>query len=179
MPMYRSWPVVPRPFDDEAFGSWFGRIAARYRIRVDELASAAGVSLDHEGLWLGKLPPQGQEPQRQAMLCRLPARVIDAMAPQTLVVSRRVWYCYPCLDLNQQVRISEERDRCFRHRDRRFRERDRSFRWRDRGLFFGLLKEAGPRRRSVLTLRMNPPAGHSLAPFEGQARCHSNAWTYA
>src|SRR6218665_303639 len=59
MPMYRSWPVVPRPFDDEAFGSWFGRIAARYRIRVDELASAAGVSLDHEGLWLGGRPPQG------------------------------------------------------------------------------------------------------------------------
>ncbi|HEY6355404.1 MAG TPA: hypothetical protein VIY30_13020, partial [Burkholderiaceae bacterium] len=27
-----------------------------------------------------------------------------------------------------QLRISEERDRCFRHRDRRFRERDRSFR---------------------------------------------------
>ena len=26
------------------------------------------------------------------------------------------------------LRISEERDRCFRHRDRRFRERDRSFR---------------------------------------------------
>ena len=26
------------------------------------------------------------------------------------------------------VRISEERDRSFRHRDRRFRERDRSFR---------------------------------------------------
>ena len=26
------------------------------------------------------------------------------------------------------VRISEERDQCFRHRDRRFRERDRSFR---------------------------------------------------
>lgn len=106
MPMYRSWPVVPRPFDDEAFGSWFGRIAARYRIRVDELASAAGVSLDHEGLWLVSRPPQGQALQRLAMLCRLPARVIDAMAPQTLVVSRRFWYCYPCLDLNQQDVLS-------------------------------------------------------------------------
>ena len=32
------------------------------------------------------------------------------------------------LDALVLVRISGERDRCFRHRDRRFRERDRSFR---------------------------------------------------
>ena len=31
------WPVVPRPFQDETFGSWFGRLALRYRIGVDEL----------------------------------------------------------------------------------------------------------------------------------------------
>jgi len=32
------------------------------------------------------------------------------------------------LEIEVQVRISEERDRPFRHRDRRIRERDRSFR---------------------------------------------------
>ena len=32
------WPVVPRPFHDETFGSWFGRLALRYRIDVDQEA---------------------------------------------------------------------------------------------------------------------------------------------
>jgi hypothetical protein len=30
----RPWPVAPRPFDEEAFGSWFGRIASRYQLSV-------------------------------------------------------------------------------------------------------------------------------------------------
>lgn len=33
----RPWPVAPRPFDDEAFGGWLGRLAARYQISVAEL----------------------------------------------------------------------------------------------------------------------------------------------
>ncbi len=32
---YRPWPYAPRPFQDEAFGSWFGRIASRYRMTVE------------------------------------------------------------------------------------------------------------------------------------------------
>jgi hypothetical protein len=40
------WPVVPRPFADETFGSWFGRLALRYRIDVGELLLQAGVEFD-------------------------------------------------------------------------------------------------------------------------------------
>jgi hypothetical protein len=31
----RPWPYAPRPFGDEAFGSWFGRVASRYRMTVE------------------------------------------------------------------------------------------------------------------------------------------------
>ncbi len=31
------WPLAPRPFDEEAFGSWLGRVAAKYRISVAAL----------------------------------------------------------------------------------------------------------------------------------------------
>jgi hypothetical protein len=30
----RPWPIAPRPFFEEAFGSWLGRIAARYKTNV-------------------------------------------------------------------------------------------------------------------------------------------------
>jgi hypothetical protein len=28
------WPLAPRPFDEEAFGSWLGRVVAKYRISI-------------------------------------------------------------------------------------------------------------------------------------------------
>src|SRR5471032_1947307 len=31
------WPLAPRPFDEEAFGSWLGRVATKYRISVAAL----------------------------------------------------------------------------------------------------------------------------------------------
>lgn len=31
------WPVAPRPFYEEAFGNWLGRVAARYKISVGAL----------------------------------------------------------------------------------------------------------------------------------------------
>lgn len=100
-PWAAPWPVVPRPFEGEAFGSWFGRIAGRYRIGVDELASAAGVSLDEGGrAWLASQAPQGEALVRLAALCRLPADTISSMGPSTSISARRLWYCYPCLDLN-------------------------------------------------------------------------------
>ena len=51
-PHSQPWPVAPRPFDDEAFGSWLGRLASRYRIGVDDLVRAAGIELDNAGLLL-------------------------------------------------------------------------------------------------------------------------------
>lgn len=95
------WPVVPQPFDGEAFGSWFGRIAGRYRLSVDELASAAGMGSEEAGgPWLARQAPQGEALLRLAALCRLPADVIGSMGPSKPISARRLWYCYPCLDLN-------------------------------------------------------------------------------
>jgi hypothetical protein len=33
----RPWPFATRPFDDEAFGSWFGRAASRYKLSIDRM----------------------------------------------------------------------------------------------------------------------------------------------
>ncbi|MCC8396840.1 hypothetical protein LJ656_30080 [Paraburkholderia sp. MMS20-SJTR3] len=33
----RPWPVAHRPFDEEAFGSWLGRIASRYALSIAQL----------------------------------------------------------------------------------------------------------------------------------------------
>lgn len=38
--------MVPRPFAGEAFGGWFGRIAARYQMNVDDLALAGDLHFD-------------------------------------------------------------------------------------------------------------------------------------
>lgn len=37
------WPVAPRPFPDEAFGSWFGRLAGRYHLWISTAADATAV----------------------------------------------------------------------------------------------------------------------------------------
>lgn len=41
-----AWPAVQRPFVDEAFGGWFGRVAGRYGFTVDELVAAANIQLN-------------------------------------------------------------------------------------------------------------------------------------
>lgn len=43
---HRPWPIAPRPFLEEAFGSWLGRIAARYQTSVDLIwESGTGVAM--------------------------------------------------------------------------------------------------------------------------------------
>jgi len=37
------WPVAPRTFYEEAFGSWLGRIASRYAISVEMLFEQSGL----------------------------------------------------------------------------------------------------------------------------------------
>lgn len=96
----QPWPVVPRPFPDEAFGSWFGRIAALYRIGVDELARAGRVRLDfgeQASSWLAGVPrPDAYE--RLSYLCRMPSSQIEAMPPtQPLSERSRFPYCPRCL----------------------------------------------------------------------------------
>jgi hypothetical protein len=41
----RPLPVAPRPFVDEPLGSWLGRLAARYRLGVCDLANLYGIDL--------------------------------------------------------------------------------------------------------------------------------------
>lgn len=50
------------PFADELFGCWFARMAARYRMGVDELARIAGIDLAFESNcagWLRVRAPTG------------------------------------------------------------------------------------------------------------------------
>lgn len=104
----RAWPLSPRPFDDETFGSWFGRVASRYRMGVDELADAAGVALDVDPTfrgWLTMPPPRGESLQRLAWLARLPPTAISALRCERSP-PRRLTFCHLCLFLNP-VHIEE------------------------------------------------------------------------
>ena len=97
----QPWPVAPRPFTDEAFGSWLGRVASRYRIGVDELLHAADIDLaPPDGAWLAARAPQGRSLERLAALCRMtPAELtcIGAAASETRTTFP---YCFGCLVLN-------------------------------------------------------------------------------
>ena len=98
------WPVVPQPFTDEAFGSWFGRLALRYRINVDELADQAGVLLDFGpdcSRWLATPAPVGTSLRRLATLCRLPLEVLQGMGAGGDQAGRFL-FCDKCFFLNPE-----------------------------------------------------------------------------
>lgn len=98
------WPVAPRPFEDEAFGSWFGRLAAKYGINVLELAQCAGVGIDvgeDASTWLGAAVPGAIAVRRLAHLCRMPAAQLSQLRPKPAEgLAKRFYYCYRCLYLN-------------------------------------------------------------------------------
>ena len=100
------WPVVPRPFADELFGSWFGRLAGVYRMNVDELASTAGLQLNlgetGSGHWLAASAPREPGLQRLASLCQLTPAVLGTLGERASTSSARdgAWYCHMCLFLN-------------------------------------------------------------------------------
>lgn len=98
------WPVAPRPFDDEAFGSWFGRVAAKYGISVLELAESARVGIDigdSAGTWLAAAVPGTSAVRRLAQLCRMPAAELRRLRPEASEgLTKRFYYCYRCLYLN-------------------------------------------------------------------------------
>ena len=48
LPELPPWPVSPRPFPEEALGSWLGRVAARYRMSVQHLCHEHELQLDLE-----------------------------------------------------------------------------------------------------------------------------------
>ena len=103
--LVRPWPVAPRPFDDEAFGGWLGRLAATYRISVAQLWKS-GQPREFPGLprtgWL-LFPPVDE-----LVLTRLAAlthvnidRLVAIQTPAAWVSDRRgLPYCFECLALN-------------------------------------------------------------------------------
>ena len=96
-----AWPCVPHPFADEAFGSWFGRVAARYRITVSDLARAAAIPLEIDaGAWLIAQPPTQLGLSRLSRLSGLPESSIEAMRTAPAPGARRFRYCFKCLFLN-------------------------------------------------------------------------------
>ena len=101
----RAWPVCPRPFADETFGSWFGRVAARYRMDVDHLAESTGVELeigrDCFG-WLTMPSPRGRTLQRLAALARVEPITLANLASGGPVAAAgpTIWFCCRCFFLN-------------------------------------------------------------------------------
>ena len=96
------WPVVPRPFADEAFGGWLGRLAGRYRMTVDELAQIAQLrlNLDH-GTWLSMPLPRRDDICRLAKLCRMEPAALFALSDAPAEDRNTGFgYCHTCLFLN-------------------------------------------------------------------------------
>ena len=89
---------------DEAFGSWFGRLAARYRMTVDELAETARLELDPSHVaWLSmpRPRPRRDDIDRLAKLCRMePATLLRLDHGYAEGPGATFFYCHTCLFLN-------------------------------------------------------------------------------
>lgn len=99
----RAWPTTPRPQHDEALGSWLGRVAARYRIGVDELVSAAAVDVDigeHASTWLAAVPKGEGAIYRLCSISRLPKHELMRMLTGKMLPTAVFPCCYRCLMLN-------------------------------------------------------------------------------
>lgn len=101
----RAWPLCPRPFVDETFGSWFGRVAACYRLDVDELALAADIKLELDPNlpgWLTTAPAQGNALLRIAALARMSPQTLLGLASDTRLSAAHtsLWFCCRCLFVN-------------------------------------------------------------------------------
>lgn len=73
--LVKPWPVAPRPFFEEAFGSWLGRVATCYQISVSMLwetstGSALQVGADERGE-VGSDPDATRMDGRPALPCLL------------------------------------------------------------------------------------------------------------
>ncbi|WP_321931280.1 TniQ family protein [Paraburkholderia guartelaensis] len=97
--------MAPRPFYEEAFGGWFGRVAARYQISVATLwemsASETMPALGTAG-WI-PFPPISQTAlHRHAVLARLDDHMLSYIQtpPEWITDRRCLAYCFRCLVLN-------------------------------------------------------------------------------
>ena len=100
-----AWPVAPRPFVVEPVGGWLGRVAARYRMSVDELAQMYGLELAFDrtvNAWL-QVSRIGQATlDKLAALARVNSLDIDALQrPQAQWGPlSHLAYCPTCVFLN-------------------------------------------------------------------------------
>ena len=85
-------------------GSWIGRVAARYRVSVEQLCDEGGIELDTSGNlgWLMPVQLPSEQLRRLARLARLdPGRLSVIEAPSSWRHDR-IWayYCATCVFLN-------------------------------------------------------------------------------
>ncbi|HEX7907792.1 MAG TPA: TniQ family protein [Paraburkholderia sp.] len=126
----KPWPVAPRPFFEEAFGSWLGRVATRYQISVGMLwETSTGLELPNLGKagWI-LFPPVSAVPlDRLSKLARLSDGRLAAIQtpPEWMADQRYLVYCFRCLVLNdvdvsaprwKREWLDPEAEYCTKHR---------------------------------------------------------------
>ncbi|WP_250494070.1 TniQ family protein [Caballeronia sp. GAWG1-1] len=101
----RPWPVSPRPFADEAFGSWLGRVASRYQLSVAQIWEFHRLgefpTLANTGWVL--FPPLSEGALLSlSSFARLdPHRLARIQTPSKWMSDRpHLVYCFRCLVLN-------------------------------------------------------------------------------
>lgn len=99
----RPLPWAPRPFADEAFGSWIGRLAGRYRMSVVLLNANLELGLQFDGplRWLLPSTAGVESIARLSRLARLDEAHIPRPAPYDPDNSSQcALYCRRCVFLN-------------------------------------------------------------------------------
>lgn len=99
----RAWPAVPKPMPQEVFGSWLGRVAARFRIGVNDLLAAGELDIDvGQGAqrWLGAMPRHAQALARLGHLARLQVGELETMLAFNEARPGNYRCCFRCLVLN-------------------------------------------------------------------------------
>ncbi|MFM0124586.1 TniQ family protein [Paraburkholderia xenovorans] len=102
----KPWPVAPRPFFEEAFGSWLGRVAARYQLSVGMLwETSTGLELPTLGRagWILFPRVSGPPLDRLSKLARMGDGRLEAIqTPAEWITDQRyLAYCFRCLVLNE------------------------------------------------------------------------------
>lgn len=103
-----AWPVAPRPFAVEPISGWLGRVAARYRMSVHELAQLYGLEGTFDGpnsAWLEVSSFTDATLDKLAALARLNVAELKALqwplgATPAQCGRRQLAYCPSCLFLN-------------------------------------------------------------------------------
>ena len=104
-PSVAPWPIAPRPFYEEAFGCWLGRVAARYQLSVAmlwEMSAREPLPALGPAGWILFPPVSHSALRRFASLARLEEdRLRHIQTPSAwLIVRRYMPYCFRCLVLN-------------------------------------------------------------------------------